>query len=224
MKFLKYLYTKLKWGNKVRLGHNCSISRSSEFEYPNYVGDNTYFRGHMGKYSYIASNSKIDAYIGRFTSIASNVTTVNGFHPSSEIVSTSPAIYSTHNYLIGSFTEDDFYNEYRYSNNKNDVTIGNDVWIGHGATLLAGITIGDGAIVAAGAVVVTDVAPYSIVGGVPAKLIRYRFSNNDVKSLVEFQWWEKDDEWLKHNVNSFRHIEDFIKLIDSKDEKNAEHF
>ena len=70
--------------------------------------------------------------------------------------------------------------------------IGNDVWIGVGATLIDGVKIGDGAIIAAGAVVTKDVPPYAIVGGVPAKIIRYRFNEATIKDLLELKWWDYD--------------------------------
>ena len=70
--------------------------------------------------------------------------------------------------------------------------IGNDVWIGLNATILDGVTIGDGAIVAAGAVVTKDVPPYAVVAGVPAKIIKYRFTESQIDFLLKFRWWEKD--------------------------------
>ena len=70
--------------------------------------------------------------------------------------------------------------------------IGNDVWIGVGSTLIDGVKIGDGAIIAAGAVVTKDVPPYAIVGGVPAKIIRYRFDEETIRELLNLKWWEYD--------------------------------
>lgn len=74
--------------------------------------------------------------------------------------------------------------------NKGDIVIGNDVWIGYEAVVLAGVTIGDGAIIGARAVVTKDVTPYTIVGGVPAKPIRKRFSDADIATLLELHWWD----------------------------------
>ena len=77
------------------------------------------------------------------------------------------------------------------------ITVGNDVWIGNGAMILPGIRIGDGAIVGAGSVVTKDVPPYAIVGGSPARLIRYRFPEEIVAKLLAIQWWRWDDEKIK---------------------------
>nr|WP_317166418.1 CatB-related O-acetyltransferase [Yeosuana marina] len=77
--------------------------------------------------------------------------------------------------------------------------MGNDVWIGHNATIMPGVTIGDGAIIVTNATVTKDVKPYSIVGGNPAKLIKKRFSDNDINNLLEIKWWNWDIEKItKH--------------------------
>ena len=94
--------------------------------------------------------------------------------------------------------------------------IGNDVWIGTGAILLDGVTIGNGAIVAAGAVVNKDVPPYAVVGGVPAKIIKYRFSEEIVKKLEESRWWEKEESWLLKNAEKFSNIEIFLKSVEER--------
>jgi hypothetical protein len=77
------------------------------------------------------------------------------------------------------------------------ITIGNDVWIGNGAMILPGVEIGDGAVVGAGAVVTKNVPPYAVVGGCPARLIRYRFSQDVISQLLAMQWWHWDDEKIK---------------------------
>lgn len=77
-----------------------------------------------------------------------------------------------------------------------DVQIGNDVWIGWGAIIMAGVSIGDGAVVGAGALVSKDVEPYSVVGGVPATHIRYRFDDDTIRKLMKIKWWEWPDELI----------------------------
>jgi acetyltransferase-like isoleucine patch superfamily enzyme len=97
------------------------------------------------------------------------------------------------------------------------VIVGNDVWIGHAAILLPGITVGDGAVIAAGAVVSRDVAPYTIVGGVPARAIRKRFDDAVADSLRRIAWWDWPDEFIFERLADFRSeaIEDFCRRYDS---------
>jgi len=85
--------------------------------------------------------------------------------------------------------------------NKGDIVVGNDVWIGFEAVIMAGVTIGDGAIIGSRAVVTKDVEPYSIVGGIPAKLIRKRFSEEKTLELLEMKWWNWSEEMIKKNLD-----------------------
>ena len=82
--------------------------------------------------------------------------------------------------------------------------IGNDVWIGYEAVIMSGVTIGDGAIIGARAVVAKHVPPYTIVGGIPAKPIRKRFSDEVVSSLLEIKWWEWSDERIRENISAIQ--------------------
>ena len=84
--------------------------------------------------------------------------------------------------------------------NKGDIVIGNDVWIGYDAIIMAGVTIGDGAIIGTRAVVTKDVEPYSIVGGVPAKEIRKRFTPEEITRLLELQWWNWPIEKIRNSI------------------------
>lgn len=88
--------------------------------------------------------------------------------------------------------------------NKGDIVIGNDVWIGYEAVIMAGVTIGDGAIIGTRAVVTKDVPPYTIVGGVPAKPIRNRFSSEVISSLLEIRWWDWTNERIRRNISSIK--------------------
>lgn len=86
--------------------------------------------------------------------------------------------------------------------NKGDIVIGNDVWIGYEAVIISGVTIGDGAIVGTRAVVTKDVPPYAIVGGVPAKIIRKRFDDKTISTLLRLQWWNWPPEKIKRNLKA----------------------
>ena len=79
---------------------------------------------------------------------------------------------------------------------------------------MAGVTIGDGAIVTMGSIVTRDVPPYAIVGGVPAKIIRYRFTPDQISRLLEIRWWDMDEEWIKNQAGMFDNVDKFITSID----------
>lgn len=90
-------------------------------------------------------------------------------------------------------------------------TIGNDVWIGHGVTIKTGITVGDGAVIGSGSVVTKDVPPYSVVAGVPARVLRYRFDDNTIDALQKLRWWEWDDEKLTECGKYITNPTEFIR-------------
>ena len=194
------------------MGKGSNVGLSSFFEGQNNVWDNATFSGYMGYGSYIGHSSIISGKIGRFSSIAYDVKTIFGNHPTSKFVSTHPAFFSTAKQTGFTYVSENLFNETSYADDEgHKIVIGNDVWIGAGALLLAGVRIGDGAIVAAGAVVTKDVEPYTIVGGVPAKVIKKRFTDEQIEFLTAFKWWEKDIDWIKENCEKFQDIETFIR-------------
>lgn len=88
--------------------------------------------------------------------------------------------------------------------NKGDIVIGNDVWIGYDAIIMPGVKIGDGAIIGTRAIVTNDVPPYTIVGGIPAKVIKKRFSDDIILKLLKIKWWDWPNEKIKANI---KHIQ-----------------
>lgn len=95
---------------------------------------------------------------------------------------------------------------------KGNINIGNDVWIGYNATIMAGVTIGDGAIIATNSTVIKDVAPYSIVGGNPAKEIKKRFSDEIIIKLLKLKWWNWDIKEITENIQNLTD-DNITKLI-----------
>jgi len=197
-----------------KLGAMCAIGPRVKVKESTLYGFNAIASGvrlkkvSLGLYSYIAKDtSLVDISIGKFCSIGNGVKNHLGNHPSRVFVSSHPAFYSP-NAPTGAFVERECFEEY----GKN-VSIQNDVWIGAGALLMDGVTIGNGAIVAARSVVTKDVPPYAIVGGTPAKLIRYRFDKEEVELLNKTQWWDKDLSWIKKHVGLFHDVKKFTKAI-----------
>ena len=117
--------------------------------------------------------------IGNYCSVASFVTIGPGEHDLSKVTTSE---------RINTMFDD------HKSMTMKKVVIGNDVWIGVNATVLRGVTIGDGAVIAAGAVVTKDVPPYAIVGGVPARIIKYRFDSSDIEKIKSSEWWNEDPD------------------------------
>lgn len=171
--------------------------------------------------SYVGFGSFISPYstleftrVGRYTSIGRYVHVVRGQHPIEGFVSTSPCFYSLAKQAGFTYVSTQKFDDYKYAtdseNGKYAVEIGSDVWIGSNVSILEGVRIGDGAVVAAGAVVNRDVEPYTVVGGVPAKVIKHRFTDDERKCLLEIKWWNKDEQWIKEHADEFENVKKFI--------------
>lgn len=162
----------------------------------------------IGDYSYVMQDGAIwCATIGRFVNIAAAVRINATNHPTWR-ATLHHFTYRAANYWDDAGNEEDFFELRRQKR----VIIGHDVWIGHGATILPGVTVGNGAVVGAGAVVSRDVAPYTIVGGVPAKLIRDRFAAGTGERMDRLAWWSWDHLRLRAALDDFRALsaEEFL--------------
>ncbi len=195
--------------NKVIIGNKCSVCNSN-LGWKVYLSNNVSLSNvSIGSYSYINANSSVsNCKIGKFCSIASSVNIGLSTHPIN-LVSTHPAFYSN-NKGFETFAEKDYFEEHQ------DVIIEHDVWIGNGATVMGGVKIGTGAIVAAGAIVTKDVRPYSIVGGIPAKHIKFRISEELTDELLKTEWWNNSEEWFRANYKKLHDSEEFIKFYRNK--------
>lgn len=159
-------------------------------------------------YTYVSTNANISVTkIGKFCSIGPNFFCGWGIHPTNSI-STSPMFYSTRQQNGVTLTDKDKIEERKL------ITIGNDVFIGANVTILDGIKIGDGAIIGAGAVVTKDIPDYAIAVGCPIKIIKNRFSDDQIAAFKRIQWWNFSEDKLQDVEKLFFKVDEFIKKYD----------
>ena len=213
-KTIKFLYQKIKYKRLVKFDFSVNIGKNVVFGGMNKLHPNSFFGGILGYGSYIGPNSNILGNIGKYTSIAPDVKVLNGMHPyTTPFVSTNPVFFSLRKQNGGTFTTKQRYTELRYMDEEKtySVVIGNDCWIGERAMIIGGVTIGDGAVVLAGAVITKDVPPYAIVGGIPSKILKYRYDENTIAFLLKFKWWDKKEVWLREHIELMNDIEQLKK-------------
>ncbi len=180
--FIRRIISRIKW--RKRNPHNGTILKNPFNMDAVKVGNHSY-----GFLDVLRDGDRGNLTIGHFCSIAANVMFVVSSEHNTKTVSTYPyKVRCLHTQASEAFS-------------KGDIVVDDDVWIGYGATILSGVHIGQGAVVAAGAVVAKDVPPYAIVGGVPAKVIRYRFSPEIIEALMKVDYSRLTKEMVAEHVD-----------------------
>ncbi|KUH34405.1 hypothetical protein APY94_01875 [Thermococcus celericrescens] len=182
-------------GRNVRIGKFSFVTNSILEDYVKIDMLTFVSNSRFGKHSYIGKNGVVEnAQIGAFTSISWNVTIGAGEHKT-DIVTTHELMYSPFHGFIKD-TEERIYDP-----TAGRVIVGNDVWIGANVVIKRGIKIEDGAVIGAGSIVTKDIPPYAIAVGVPARVIKYRFSKKTIRELQKLRWWEWSDKVLKQHLD-----------------------
>ena len=199
-----------------RVSHFAKTNKNTILEGNNYIGRWSSVKNtKMGFASYIGSKTTLNnVRIGKFCSIGSGISVIDGKHPTSEFASTHPAFYATNNASQLSLVSKNKFQEFSFTDDNGTVAeIGNDVWIGNDVRIIAGVRIGDGAVIGSCALVTKDIEPYSIVGGVPAKVIKKRFPDDVIQKLLDAQWWNKDFDWIRSHAEDFDNVEKLLEEI-----------
>ena len=223
--YIKEIRQKI-WGSfkkrKLVKEKGCTFQRKSKvrffdsiFEGKNVIIHGAHINGcEIGYASYVAHDTILNnTKIGKYCSIGPGVRIMGGEHPTRKFVSTYPAFYTINPVLNVSYASQKMFPENRFVSDGFFVEVGNDVWIGSDVLIRQGVKIADGTIVAAGAVVTENTEPYSIVGGVPAKLIKYRFDAEDISFLMNLQWWYKGGGWIEEYAKYFDDIKNLRKAL-----------
>lgn len=204
-------------GNGSRIRTGSSISNSTLGTKVGIHRRVSLTNANIGDYSYVSEEGSLARVeVGKFTSIGPFFLCGLGEHPLNWL-STSPVFYSTNRPSEASFCSESRFEEEGYAR------IGSDVWIGARAFIRDGVKIGDGAVIAAGAIVTKDVPDYAVVGGVPAKLIKFRFSDSYIQRLLRAAWWNWPEEQLLAHSHVFRSDdpEPLLRLAEGHESKSV---
>lgn len=201
---IEYYLSKLLKKMRLRATKNAFIGKGSKIE-----SGTQFINSDMGNHSFCGYDCDINhTSIGHYTSIANKVSIGGGMHPI-DWASSSPAFYKGRDSIKLKLSEHERPSPAR-------VFIGSDVWIGEGVYVKQGVSIGNGAVVGMGSVVTKDVPAYSIVAGVPAKLIKMRFDTNIISQLEGLEWWNMSEVVLKDVAKYVRSPKEFINEINKR--------
>ncbi len=183
-------------------------------------GFNTTSIGSFSYFNAVVPGNSLNMRVGRYCSIAGGLSVMGINHPMDRFT-TSPVTYND-KFMLNKYIKDGI-SDFKVKRNtseddKGEVTIGNDVWIGARVTLGRGINVGDGAIIASNSVVTKDVPAYAVVGGIPARIIRYRFDVDIISELERIKWWQYN--YADFKIESDLNIDDFINYINKNDFKS----
>lgn len=197
---LRYVFAKLVKKCQVAAVRRATIHGTSKVE-----AGTTFVESAMDRHSFCGYDCEIyRATIGSFTSIANGVVLGGARHPM-EWVGMSPVFYAGRDSVKKKFAQ-------HILVPPPHVHIGHDVWIGRSAIVLSGVSVGNGAVIGAGSVVTKHVPPYAIVAGNPARIIRYRFSEQIIRSLENLKWWNFSDQRIAELGYCFRDVEKFLEV------------
>lgn len=182
-------------GENSHVGDFSRLDESTLHDFARIDRTNHTYGSILGRHSYTGPHCVLmKCEVGSFSSIAWGVTIGGAEHDYSRV--------TTHAFLYNPL--DRFCSQPSYDRFTNPCSIGSDVWVGANSTILRGVSVGDGAVIAAGAVVTRDVPPYAIVAGVPAKVVKHRFSDDITEGLLLSKWWELSDSKIKEHFELFK--------------------
>ncbi len=182
-------------GNNALIGDGSKVDKSHLGNFVRIGKNNHLYHTLLNNHSYTGQNTVIMySNIGKFCSISWNVT-IGGAQHDYKRITTHAFLYNDFNQLNGGQV---FYNRFDLPCN-----FGNDVWVGANSVILRGVNIGDGVVIGAGSIVTKSVPPYAIVVGNPAKIIKFRFSEDIIERLLKLKWWEKDDGFIRKHCDLF---------------------
>lgn len=195
--------------SKSKINRGAITNKFTFLEGHNKIGDANVKNTKFGFGSYIVSGNASNGEIGRFTSIGHNFKVLIANHPIG-FVSTYPGFYKTSNKDIFLTKSTKEFKEFLQLEDGKSFRVGNDVWIGDNVTIMGGVNISDGCVIGANALVVKDTVPYGIYGGVPAKLIKFRFDEATIKKLTAIKWWSWNQNEIIEGSKFFGEVETFI--------------